>query len=71
MPKYKCINPECTYFNRIIDVHSTRIIIENGKAVDKSARCFSCDDTRELIREPGMTTMIAGTNDQELRKKRE
>ena len=71
MPKYKCTNPECSYFDRIVEVYATRIIIEGEKAVDKSARCFSCNCDRELIREPGMTTMIAGTNDQELRKKRE
>lgn len=71
MPKYKCTNPECMYFDRSIDVYATKIVIENGKAVDKSAKCFNCNNTRELIREPGITTMIAGTNDQELRKRRE
>ena len=39
--------------------------------IDKAQICFCCGDMRETVREPGITTMIAGTNDQRLRMERQ
>ena len=64
MPKYKCVNKDCEYFDREIEVHGTRIVIVNNKAIDESTKCFNCGQDRVVVREPGMTTNIAGTNDQ-------
>ena len=64
MPKYKCVNKDCPHYLEIMNVHGTRITIINGKAVDKNGICFYCGDDREVVREEGMTTNIAGTNDQ-------
>ena len=71
MPKYKCVNKDCEYFDRVMDVYDTRILIVNGEAIDKSQICFCCGDMRGSVREPGITTMIAGTNDQRLRMERQ
>ena len=64
MPKYKCTNEECDYFNREIEVHGTRLKIVNNEVVDESGKCFNCGSDRVVVREPGITTNIAGTNDQ-------
>ena len=64
MPKYKCINQTCPEYNNIEDIPSTRITIVNGKALDRNSYCKVCGSERDVVREEGMTTMIAGTNDQ-------
>ena len=64
MPKYKCINKECPEFDKVISESRTRITIVNGLAIDKYSLCPECGKDREVVREPGMTTNIAGTNDQ-------
>ena len=64
MPKYKCMNQTCPEYNIVEDIHSTKITIVDGKAVDRNARCKVCGSDREVVREEGMTTNIAGTNDQ-------
>ena len=42
MPKYKCTNDECEYFDREIEVHGTRIKIIGDKVVDESKKFFNC-----------------------------
>lgn len=64
MPRYKCTNDECRFFDEIVDIHSTKIVIRNGEAVDVNQKCNLCGSDRVVVREPGMTTNIAGTNDQ-------
>ena len=64
MPKYKCVNKDCPHYNEEFNVSGTKIVIIGDKAVDKNAICFYCGETRETVREAGMTVNIAGTNDQ-------
>lgn len=71
MPKYRCTNQTCSQYNEIETIHGTRITIVNGTALDRNAYCKICGDKREVVREEGMTTMIAGTNDQRLRMERQ
>ena len=71
MPKYRCTNQTCSQYNEIETIHGTRITIVNGKALDRNVYCKVCGDERETVREPGMTTNIAGTNDQRLRMERQ
>ena len=71
MPKYKCTNESCDYLDRVMTVHGTKIRIIDGKAVDLARACFNCGNDREDVREPGITTMISGTNDQRLRMERQ
>lgn len=70
MPKYKCVNKDCSYYESVMDVAGTQIRIIDGKAVDLSRPCFNCGDDRDVVRTTGMTTNIAGTNDQKLRMER-
>lgn len=70
MPKYKCTNITCTKYDEIEVVHGTRISVVDGEVIDRNAYCKVCGDKREVVREPGITTMIAGTNDQRLRMER-
>jgi len=71
MPKYKCTNEECDYYGEVMSVSGTSIRVVDGKVVDLSRACFNCGNDREVVRESGMTTMIAGTNDQRLRMARQ
>jgi len=64
MPKYKCTNEECELFGEVYSIASARITIVNGRAMDRNTQCPNCSRDREVIREAGMTTHIAGTNDQ-------
>jgi len=64
MPKYKCTNVTCSKYNETESISSTRITIVNGTALDRNAYCPICGDLREVVREEGITTNIAGTNDQ-------
>lgn len=70
MPKYKCINKLCDFCEKIISVNGTKIRIREGKVVDINQKCPDCGEEREVVRESGMTSMIAGTKDQELRKEK-
>lgn len=71
MPKYKCKNEDCQLFDQVISLAKSRITIVNGAAMDANDYCLECGNKRELVREPGMTTNIAGTNDQRLRMERQ
>lgn len=71
MPKYRCTNQTCSQYNIIESINGTRITIVNGTALDRNAYCKVCGDKREVVREEGMTTNIAGTNDQRLRMERQ
>jgi len=64
MPKYKCTNEECDLFGEVYSIASARIVIKNGKAMDDNTACPNCGKDREVVRTEGMTTNIAGTNDQ-------
>jgi len=68
MPKYKCENQNCSLFDQVTSVYKSNIRIINGKSFDENDYCPDCKNKRKIIRSSGMTTMIAGTNDQELRK---
>lgn len=67
MPKFKCVNKDCSMFDVEQDNPGGRITIVNGKAFDKNQACPTCGKNRIVVREPGMTTFISGTNDQLLR----
>ena len=67
MPKYKCMNQTCPEYTIVEDIHSTKITKVDGKAVNRNAYCKGCGSERDVVREEGMTTMIAGTNDQRKR----
>lgn len=67
MAKYKCEFQECPLFDKEVKAFNARIVIKNGKAVDPNDYCPECGSPRKLIRAPGMTTHIAGTNDQKNR----
>ena len=67
MSKYKCEDANCALYDQIISLIKARITIVNGTALDRNDWCTECKNKRTLIREPGMTTTIAGTNDQLLR----
>jgi len=69
MPKYKCESANCILYNQVISLNKARITIIDGKAVDKNDWCPECENKRTLIREPGMTSTISGTNDQLLKTK--
>lgn len=64
MPKYKCTNQECDFYGEVKSITGTKIRIINGEALDTNRKCPNCGEMREVEREPGMTTNIAGTNDQ-------
>lgn len=64
MPKYVCKNKECPHYLEVMTVHGTKISIVGDKVIDKNRVCFYCGDDRDVVRDPGMTTTIAGTNDQ-------
>lgn len=64
MPKYRCDNKECKVFNETVYTFGTKIRIVNGEALDQNRFCPVCNNPREVVREPGMTVNIAGTNDQ-------
>ena len=64
MPKYKGVNKECELFDEIYSVASARIVIKDGKAVDNNTECPGSGNDRVVVRTEGMTTYIAGTNDQ-------
>jgi len=71
MAKYKCNNKNCDLYEQLITVEKSRITIVNGTALDRNDWCPSCGEKRELIRKPGMTSVILGTNDQIKRNIRE
>ena len=71
MPKYKCVNEECDLYGEVYSIASARITIVNGTAMDQNTECPDCGEDRETVRESGMTTHIAGTNDQRLRMERQ
>jgi hypothetical protein len=64
MPKYKCENIDCKVNGQTVYTFGTKIRIINGEAVDENRFCPVCNKPREVVREPGMTINIAGTNDQ-------
>jgi hypothetical protein len=67
MPKYKCESANCVLYDQVISLNKARITIVNGTALDRNDWCPECENKRTLIREPGLTTTISGTNDQKLR----
>ena len=71
MPKYKCTNEDCPKYNETEYVIGGKIKIIDGEAVTEGQACPECGSKREVIRESGMTTHIAGTNDQRLRMERQ
>lgn len=71
MPKYICTNKECKSLGEVKNTHGTSIRIINGEAIDINRKCPDCGELREVVRESGMTTMIAGTNDQRNRMARQ
>lgn len=71
MPKYRCDNKNCGLNGHIITVEKARITIVNGTALDRNDWCTDCGNKRTLLREPGMTSVVLGTNDQINRNRRE
>ena len=64
MANYKCLNENCSLFENEIPEMSVRITIVDGKAYNPQNFCPECGSRRMYLREPGITTNIAGTNDQ-------
>lgn len=62
MPKYRCDNEACENFGKEITELRARITIVNSTAHDRNDWCPVCKQRRLLIREPGMTTMVYGTD---------
>jgi len=59
MPRYKCLNKECTWYN-IVKVENSVTRIVKGEVVDSATQCPFCGRSRILIIEDGMTTQMSG-----------
>lgn len=70
MPSYKCKNEDCSKFDELVSFDRARITIVNSTALDRNDYCEECKQKRELIRKPGITSTVLGTNDQMNRNKR-
>ena len=62
MPSYKCKNKDCELFDQLVTYQRARITIVNSTALDRNDWCAKCGSKSELIREPGMTKMVYGTD---------
>ena len=58
----KCKNVDCELFDQLITYQRARITIVNSTALDRNDWCAKCGSKSELIREPGMTKMVYGTD---------
>ena len=48
MAKYKCINKDCSEFDKIVTAN-THIVYKKSGPVDKAAPCPQCGKIREMV----------------------
>jgi len=49
VPKFKCINPECLFFEQIKEEGKATYIMIDGKLVAREVYCPSCNKERKEI----------------------
>lgn len=64
MPNYKCVNPDCTQFDKVVNMNKVSLVYKVDKGlIDSGIVCPICSQDRIPIRDPeaGMTTTMLGS----------